>query len=142
MTRKTAWLEDRGVVRVRGEDAPGFLQGLLTNDVDGLAPGEARYAALLTPQGKILFDLLVAPIPAAEGAAYFAVVGCLEAVPPGSPRLDVVVRREDHTLAVDVVGVDLRHADAMLGSVRRLEGAIDIAGGPDVGTITLRIPCE
>ncbi|MHA6616885.1 sensor histidine kinase [Pseudonocardia sp. DLS-67] len=80
--------------------------------------------------------------PAAEGAAYFAVVGCLETVPPGSPRLDVVVRREDRTLAVDVVGVEQRHADAMLGAVRRLDGAIDVAGGPDATTITMRIPCE
>jgi signal transduction histidine kinase len=80
--------------------------------------------------------------PAAEGAAYFAVLGCLEAVPPGSSCLDVVVRREDHTLAVDVVGVELRHAEAMLGAVRRLDGAIDVAGGPRAATITMRIPCE
>jgi histidine kinase len=80
--------------------------------------------------------------PAAEGAAYFAVVGCLEAVPPGTSGLDVVVRREDHTLAVDVVGVELRHAHTMLGAVRRLDGAIDVAGGPRAGTITMRIPCE
>jgi uncharacterized protein YqhQ len=45
-------------------------------------------------------------------------------------------------LAVDVVGVELRHADAMLGAVRRLDGAIDVAGGPHAGTITVRIPCE
>jgi signal transduction histidine kinase len=80
--------------------------------------------------------------PAAEGAAYFAVVGCLEAVAPGTAGLDVVVRREDQMLAVDVVGVELRHADAMLGAVRRLDGAIDVAGGPHAGTITVRIPCE
>jgi len=80
--------------------------------------------------------------PAAEGAAYFAVVECLEAVAPGTAGLDVVVRREDQMLAVDLVGVELRHADAMLGAVRRLDGAIDVAGGPHAGTITVRIPCE
>src|ERR1019366_10795345 len=58
MSPTAAFLADRGVVRVEGEDAPAFLQGLLTNDVVGLAAGEARYAALLTPQGKILFDFL------------------------------------------------------------------------------------
>ena len=79
---------------------------------------------------------------AAEGAAYFAVVGCLEAAPPDTACLDVVVRREDQVLAVDVVGVDLRHADAMLGVVRSLDGAIDVTGHPDAGTITARIPCE
>jgi len=59
MHKKAAQLEDRGVVSVSGADATGFLQGLLTNDVERLAPGEARYAALLTPQGKILFDMMV-----------------------------------------------------------------------------------
>jgi hypothetical protein len=85
--------------------------------------------------------------PAAEGAAYFAVAGCLEAVTPCTSCLDIVVRREDQILVVDVVGVDLRHADAMLAPVQRLGGSIDIAGGSGavgigVGTITVRIPCE
>jgi tRNA-modifying protein YgfZ len=52
-------LADRGVVEVCGEDAARFLHNLVTNDVAGLAPGGARYAALLTPQGKILFDFVV-----------------------------------------------------------------------------------
>ncbi|WP_158228227.1 sensor histidine kinase [Pseudonocardia sp. MH-G8] len=80
--------------------------------------------------------------PAAEGAAYFAVAGCLESAAVGGAGLDVVVRREGRTLAVDVAGIDLRHADAMLGAVRRLDGAIDLTGEPQAGTITMRIPCE
>jgi tRNA-modifying protein YgfZ len=70
MTKKAALLEDRGVVRVSGEDATAFLQGLLTNDVERLEPGEARYAALLSPQGKILFDMIVLRAPSETGAAY------------------------------------------------------------------------
>jgi tRNA-modifying protein YgfZ len=50
---------ERGVISVSGADAPGFLQGLLTSDVEALAPGRAAYAALLQPQGKILFDFFV-----------------------------------------------------------------------------------
>ena len=46
-------------VCVRGPDAGKFLHGLVTNDILGLAPGEARFAALLSPQGKILFDFIV-----------------------------------------------------------------------------------
>ena len=80
--------------------------------------------------------------PAAEGAAYFAVTDCLEAVAPASSGLDIVVRREGAVLTVDVVGVELRHGDGMLDVVRRLGGTIDVAGGPDAGTITARIPCE
>jgi folate-binding protein YgfZ len=70
MTKKAALLEDRGVVRVSGPDATGFLQGLLTNDLERLKAGEARYAALLSPQAKILFDVIVVRTPKGDGPAY------------------------------------------------------------------------
>ena len=54
-----AILTDRAVIRISGADAEHFLQNLITTDLDGLAQGEARPGALLTPQGKILFDFLV-----------------------------------------------------------------------------------
>ncbi len=53
-------LPDRAVLRVGGEDARGFLQGLVSNDVRRVAPDRAIYAALLTPQGKYLFDFFIA----------------------------------------------------------------------------------
>ena len=53
-------LKDRAVIALEGGEARGFLQGLVTNDVGRLAPGTGLYAALLTPQGKILFDFLLA----------------------------------------------------------------------------------
>jgi folate-binding protein YgfZ len=59
VTEAAVFLKDRGVARVAGPDAAVFLQGLLTNDVEKLPVGAVRYAALLTPQGKILFDFLV-----------------------------------------------------------------------------------
>lgn len=52
-------LADRGVIEVAGADAGKFLHNLVTNDIASLERGEARFAALLTPQGKILFDFLV-----------------------------------------------------------------------------------
>ncbi len=52
-------LDDRGVVRVAGAEAAHFLHNLVTNDVEGLEIGQLRFAALLTPQGKILFDFLI-----------------------------------------------------------------------------------
>ena len=58
--------ERRGVVEVAGPDARSLLQRLITNDVDDLAPNEARYAALLSPHGKILVDFLVVPVPTPE----------------------------------------------------------------------------
>jgi tRNA-modifying protein YgfZ len=56
---RMARLADRGVLSVRGADSEKLLQGLVTNDLASLAEGEARYAGLLSPQGKILFDFFV-----------------------------------------------------------------------------------
>lgn len=52
-------LTDRTVVSVAGPDAEHLLQNIVTTDLDALRPGEAKPGALLTPQGKILFDFLV-----------------------------------------------------------------------------------
>ena len=46
-----------------GGDRLGFLQGLISNDIDKVAPGRAIYAALLTPQGKVVHDFFVMPEP-------------------------------------------------------------------------------
>ena len=54
-----ALLADRGIVRVAGADAKKLLQGLITNDMDLLATEPAIHAALLSPQGKILFEFFV-----------------------------------------------------------------------------------
>jgi folate-binding protein YgfZ len=54
-----AHLKDRAVIALEGGEAREFLQGLVTNDIQFLAPETGLYAALLTPQGKILFDFLV-----------------------------------------------------------------------------------
>lgn len=54
-----ALLPDRALVTVSGEDATRLLQGVLTCNVETLPVGEARLGALLTPQGKILFDFLL-----------------------------------------------------------------------------------
>lgn len=52
-------LADRGVVAVAGADAAGFLDNLVTNDLQGMEDGSGRLAALLSPQGKILFEFFV-----------------------------------------------------------------------------------
>jgi tRNA-modifying protein YgfZ len=49
----------RSVVTISGGDAEHFLQNLVTCDVESLEPGVARAGALLTPQGKIMFDFLI-----------------------------------------------------------------------------------
>ena len=52
-------LTSRALIAVTGPDWRSFLQGLITQDVETLAPGDLRFGALLTPQGKLLFDLFL-----------------------------------------------------------------------------------
>ncbi len=67
---KAAFLTDRGVVKVGGDDARGFLNGLVTTDVDRLQPGLGRFGALLTPQGKIIADFLMTQATAGQGGGF------------------------------------------------------------------------
>ena len=60
--RSCALLADRAVLEVAGEDRRGFLQGLVSNDVERVAPDRALYAAMLTAQGKYLHDFFIAEI--------------------------------------------------------------------------------
>jgi hypothetical protein len=67
---KAAFLPDRGVVKVSGEGARDFLNGLVTTDMTLARPGLGRFGALLTPQGKIVVDFLVTEAPAGHGGGF------------------------------------------------------------------------
>ncbi len=67
---KSAFLPDRGVVKVSGEDARSFLNNLVTTEVDLVRPGVGRFGALLTPQGKIVVDFLITEAPAGHGGGF------------------------------------------------------------------------
>lgn len=68
---QAALLPDRGVVKVAGDDARRFLNGLVTNDMTKVTPADPCFAALLTPQGKIIVDFIVAEAPAEDGGGFF-----------------------------------------------------------------------
>ncbi len=55
-------LEERGLLAVGGSQRREFLQGLISNDVEKIAPSQAIYGALLTPQGKFLFEFFIAEL--------------------------------------------------------------------------------
>ena len=57
--KKVYILDDRGILFVQGKDAKGYLQNLITNDIDKVNETNSCFASLLTPQGKYLFDFLV-----------------------------------------------------------------------------------
>ena len=59
MTDHIARLDSRALIRVAGPDPRPFLHNLLTQDVETLKPGEVRFAGLLSPPGRLLFDLFL-----------------------------------------------------------------------------------
>jgi hypothetical protein len=116
-------LPDRALLAVAGAEARAFLQGLISNDVDKIAPGRAIHAALLTPQGKYLHDFFVferdgalcldaeagraddllrrlaayrlrRKVEIARGAEPLAVFALLGAPPPAAPPAGATVYRD------------------------------------------------
>jgi folate-binding protein YgfZ len=110
---KAALLPDRGVVKVAGDDARKFLNGLLTADLAKVAPGNARYAALLTPQGKIIVDFIIAETNAADGGGFF--LDCPRALAPA-----LVQRLNFYKLRAKVMIEDLSET---LGVLAAWDGA-------------------
>ncbi len=90
----------------RRTDWRDFLQGLITQDVETMAPGEARFGALLTPQGRLLYDLFV--VPRGDGAW----------LDVEAKHRDAVIQRPDH-VPVAGQGGDRRRRHAGLNSLPR-----------------------
>jgi hypothetical protein len=84
---QAALLPDRGIVKVAGDPAPQFLNGLFTCDIGKVAPGAPRFGALLTPQGKILVDFIVIQAEAEDGGGFY--LDCPRALAPAlAEKLD------------------------------------------------------
>jgi tRNA-modifying protein YgfZ len=77
---KAALLPDRGVVKVDGDDARKFLNGLVTSDIAKMTPEAASFTALLTPQGKIIVDFILTEAPPTDGGGFF--LDCPRALAP------------------------------------------------------------
>lgn len=86
-------LASRAVLSLKGDDATNFLQGIVTQDVSASA---SVFAALLTPQGKILFDFFIVP---AEGG--FLIETDAAAAPALFKRLTMYKLRAKVTLAAE-----------------------------------------
>jgi folate-binding protein YgfZ len=102
---KAALLGERGVVKVAGEDARKFLNGLVTADAGAVTPERPCFAALLTPQGKIMVDMIIAEAPAEDGGGFF--LDC-----PRALALTLVQRFGFYKLRAKVIVEDL---SAVLG---------------------------
>ncbi|MCO5091539.1 folate-binding protein [Bosea sp. (in: a-proteobacteria)] len=102
-------LIDRGVIRVSGEEARGFLQNLVTNDMDEVTPERAGYGALLTPQGKIICDFLIVALPAEDGGGFL--IDC-----PLLQSADLMKRLKLYKLRAKVTLEDLTEACAVIAA--------------------------
>ncbi len=52
-------LENRGVISIDGKDAKNFLQNIITNDMNKVSKSNSIFTALLSPQGKYLFEFFI-----------------------------------------------------------------------------------
>src|SRR3954449_2397212 len=118
---KAALLPDRGVVKVAGDDARKFLNGLLTTDIAKVTPERAAFAALLTPQGKIVVDMIVAEAPAEDGGGFF--LDCPRALCP-----NLVEKLNFYKLRAKVIAEDLSE---ILGVMAVWDGS----GATDYGLV-------
>jgi folate-binding protein YgfZ len=116
---QAALLPDRGVVKVAGDDARRFLNGLATTDIGKVAPQRARFAALLTPQGKIVVDFIVAEAPAADGGGFF--LDC-----PRALATELVDKLNFYKLRAKVLAENLSE---VLGVMAVWDGAADTEYG-------------
>ena len=131
---KAALLTERGVVKVAGEDARKFLNGLITADAEAVAPGKPCFAALLTPQGKIMVDMIVTEAAVEDGGGFF--LDC-----PRALALTLVQRFGFYKLRAKVTVEDLSEA---LGVMAIWDGARETEYGlcyPDPRLSALGIRC-
>ena len=113
-------LRDRGVIEVAGTDATSFLQRLITNSVLDIPKGEGRYAGLLTPQGKLLFDFFVVPLPEGPDAGYF--IDCA-----GEQTADLVKRLNLHKMRAKIA-IEDKSKDFAVAAIFGGEVAAGIEG--------------
>lgn len=109
----------RGVVCISGPESRSFLQELVTNDVMKVRPAHAVYAALLTPQGKYLFDFFMVDYER-DGHECELLLDC-----EASRRGELIERLEIYKLRAKVTFTDMTDSFAVwaiLGDITAPEG--------------------
>lgn len=114
-TPAIARLTSRAVIVVSGPDWRSFLQGLITQDVETLAAGELRLGAILTPQGRLLYDLFIA---GTEGGALLDVAA--------EHRQAIILRLTMYRLRAKV---DLAASDLTVSALWPADAAIQAGEG-------------
>jgi folate-binding protein YgfZ len=120
MDEQVCLLGDRGVIEVGGAEATGFLQRLITNSVLNIPKGEGRYAGLLTPQGKLLFDFFVVSLPEGQDAGYL--IDCAS-----EQTADLVKRLNLHKMRAKIA-IEDKSKDFAVAAIFGGEAAAGIEG--------------
>jgi tRNA-modifying protein YgfZ len=104
-----AHLIERSVLKITGDDARKFLDGLFTNDMSSVNEAEAGYGALLTPQGKIIVDFFVVGLAGEDGGGFLLDV-------PRAMLPDLARRLSAYKLRSRVAIEDLTETAAVLAA--------------------------
>ena len=152
-------LADRALLRISGEDARPYLQGLISNDITKLETDHPLYAALLTPQGKYLFDFLLyqtadailldIPVERADELAKRLSLYRLRAKVVIEPQADLAVLASFGKGATTELPGWMSFADPRLaelgsrhiGSIHELPSQLDSAHAYEEHRLALGIPC-
>jgi transferase CAF17, mitochondrial len=128
-------LQSRGVLRIAGTEARSFLQGMISNDMEKLAPNRAIWAAFLTPQGRFLHDLFLTQPAASASGDELVLIDC-EAARRGDLqhrlgiyKLRAKVALEDATADYRIAALFGDGALATLGLAAEAGCAAAFAGG-------------
>ncbi len=105
-----AHLPERSVLKITGEGARAFLDGLVTNDLGLVTPGRAGFGALLTPQGKIITDFFMIELDAEDGGGFALDV-------PAAMAPDLLRRLLLYKLRAKVSIADISDTAAIVASV-------------------------
>ena len=122
-------ISPRVQLAIAGQDRAAYLQGLLTNDIQALAPGSGCYAAWLSPQGRMLTDMHVL-----ESGGMILLDVPAETAAATLDRLDQFIFSEDvkvGSMADTLTGVSVHGPQAAVALARTLEGARDLGEWPD-----------
>ena len=123
-TRRVAKLEQYGLLLAAGADARAFLHAQLTNDIENLPPGQARYAGWCSAKGRLLATFLVVPF-----SGGFLLQLARDLVPAVQKRLSMFILRSKVTLS-DVTAQWQQHGvwdESSSGELRVSEDSEKIA---------------
>ena len=122
---------DRAFVRITGSDAPRWLNGMVSNSIQALEPGEGNYNFLLNAQGRIQGDATVYRETTAERAEFLLATS--------AGQVETIQKHLDHFIIMDDVELTPAYADeaGLLVAGKRAAEALGKVGVPAIDPLRL-----